>query len=494
MHKKMFLPFLLTLIPALIAAAGGREENKGGPAANSVLLEKPRGKITVSCYDSMIYRNFLEQAARIFEERFPGTEVEVQTFSAMPDIRSSESGGGRTTLAVAANDPQDRAGYINRVNTALMSGEGADIYAMDILPQHRYVEKGQLENLAAYMERDPHWVKTDYRENILEAAKYRGGLWFIPMDYGFDYYAYDALLMPEPIRFGAGKSFTVQELVDLAKQRYDGSAKILNVPDYLPGPAGGMFNLLLDEHYPFLVDLENRRGNFQSGVFVNILKTAREYAGAGYIPQGAAGLADPEQMMLTARGQETDRYFFKLNSNFALINQFNRGSGRRMIIRSAGSINSIEDDDEIAGVRANAGGFVPFRFSQVYGIKAHSKNKGTAWEFLKFLLSEEMQSSAALLPQTLPINNRARAEKAELVFSGAVIGRMQELDENQREVLEKYKAAVETLSDQINRYVIEDTVINDMIALEAEYFFGGTKTAAESAAALQNKVNLYLNE
>jgi hypothetical protein len=33
-----------------------------------------------------------------------------------------------------------------------------------------------------------------------------------------------------------------------------------------------------------------------------------------------------------------------------------------------------------------------------------------------------------------------------------------------------------------------------MIASEAAYFFRGTKAAEETAAALQNRVNLYLHE
>jgi ABC-type glycerol-3-phosphate transport system substrate-binding protein len=492
MGKKLFPVFLFGMVQTICVLAGASKDPGGFPAGS------PGGTISLSCYDSMTYRNFLEQGAKLFEERYPGTQVEVQTFSAMPELRSSETGNVRANVIQAQDDPRSRIDYINRVNTALMSGAGADIYAMDILPVHKYAEGKQLENLENYIAGDPGWIAADFRSNILEAVKYRGALWFIPMDYSFYYYAYDKTLFPRETDFGPEKSFTTAALMDMAKPWFNGAARIFNTLDYLPGSAGGMFNQLLHENYRSLVNPETKEANFTGGVFVKILESVKEYAEAGYIPrsisQSAGGRADPGEMLRRSQGQDTDRYFFKLNTNFSLVSQFNRNSGRRMMMRSSGNSGGIEDDDEIAGIKANEKGDIPFSFSQAYGINANSQNKGTAWEFLKFLLSPEMQTSTALSPMALPLNNRAREEKAELILSGAFMGRGEPLDEKQREVLQKYITATETLSDQINCYVFEDMVINDMINTEAAYFFRGTKTAAEAAAVLQNKVSLYLNE
>jgi hypothetical protein len=70
----------------------------------------------------------------------------------------------------------------------------------------------------------------------------------------------------------------------------------------------------------------------------------------------------------------------------------------------------------------------------------------------------------------------------------------QSLNEAQLEAIAKYNEAVKQLSGQIDAYVMRDTVVDDMIAAEVEYFFEGSKTAAEVADVLQNKVDLYLNE
>ncbi|MDR2376713.1 MAG: extracellular solute-binding protein [Treponema sp.] len=473
---------LLIFCTVLTVSAAGRKTAAG-------VSDKPEGRLSISCYDTMTYRAFLEEAVRLFHEQYPLIQVELQTFSAMPEIRSSDSGTARTSVIEARDDPRSRADYISRVSTALMSGEGADIYAMDILPLRQYVERGQLENLEPLLAADP--IRDTCRPNILHAARCYGGLWFLPIDYGFSYYAYDSSLIPPSDDFGPGRSFTLEALTGMARPLFSGSAKLFNVYDYVPGSLGGMVKELLDEQYSYFVNQEERRANFDDGVFAALLTSVRDYAESGFILRHTGGRTDPGTLNPM---QETDRYFFKINNNFALVNQYGRRSGRRMTLRTAGSGGGIEDDDEIAGVRANRDGGIPFNFSQAYAINAGSRNKQNAWEFLKFLLSEEVQTSAALSPASLPLNNRARQTKAGAVFSGSFMGRGQTLSEGQQGLLENYRNTVEELSDQINCYIPRDTLIDDMIAAEIAYFFNRSRTAEETAAVLHSKVNLYLNE
>lgn len=69
-----------------------------------------------------------------------------------------------------------------------------------------------------------------------------------------------------------------------------------------------------------------------------------------------------------------------------------KGLGLKTRIVAAGGFSGeVEDDDQIAGIQADNNGNVPFSFQQAYGINANSDNKATAWAFLKFLLSDEMQ-------------------------------------------------------------------------------------------------------
>jgi multiple sugar transport system substrate-binding protein len=490
---KTFALCLLAVAALATAGCGGKKTQAESPA-EGFFSGEPKGEITVSAYKSETYRNFLEEAARGFEALHPGAKINVETFSAMPEVRTGGEGGMRVTQVQSRDDPQGRADYISRVNTGLMSGEGADLYAMDVLPLHKLVEGGQLENLEPYMNGDGGFNRADYRENIIEAARYRNGLWFLPVDYSFDYFSYDTVLVPaaEAVNFGTGKAWTYEALMEIGRKYYDGSAKVFNMLDIAPGD--NLTVELFTEHIGEFVDLENKKADFSGGAFANTLETVTRYAEQGLIPRGTMGQRDAEQMM-RAGMEQAERFFFKPSGSPGLLSLFTRGTGMRMMIQSAGSAAAVNDDDEIAGIAANADGTVPFEYSQAYGINSHSQNKALAWAFLKYLLSEEMQLSTALSIEANPLHNQARYKKTELVFTGAFMGRPAEpMTESMRAGLEAYRIALEALSDQINGFVVQDTTVMDMISAEGAYYFTGARTAAEAAAVLQNKVDLYLNE
>jgi ABC-type glycerol-3-phosphate transport system substrate-binding protein len=368
---------------------------------------------------------------------------------------------------------------------------------MDVLPLHKFTESGTLENLEPYMEADPGFNKQDYRQNILEALRYKGGVWFLPMDYSFNYFAYDSTLVPAQIAagFGPDKRWSTEELFRLAMPLYDGTYKLFNAMDFVRGP-GGMFNQLMNENMQSFVNLETGRANFADGSFSSLLGSVRNYAEQGYIPKGITGQQNGPVMRATME-EPTDRFFFKLNSSASLMVQFARSLGLRMLMMSGGTSAGIEADDEIAGIQANADGSVPFTYSQGFGINSQSKNKATAWAFIKYLLSNEMQLSSNLLNLGLPLNNEARAERTELTFSNLfnMIGASgTTLNDQQRQALDRYKAAVEMLSDRINTYMVQDSSLNDMILPEVQYFFAGTRSADEAARVLQNRADLYLSE
>lgn len=487
------------------ASSGVQETASGSPSASSIadISGEITGEITVSSYDTMQYKAFLDEAAKLFEEKYPGTKVNVETFSAMPEIKTSESGGKKMAAITQTDDAQGRTDYINKVNTSLMSGEGADILAMDVLPFHKYADGGQIENLASYMEADPDFNREDYRQNILDAIAYKGGTWLLPLDYTFEYYAYDSTLLAggEAAGFGTDKAFTAEQLIDVAAPSFDGSSKLFNVTEYTPKGGVGMFNRLLAENYASFADVENKKADFTGGGFVELLNAVKEYAEKGYIPQSVMGKQDAGQIMGGKMQEPTTRYYYKPKNNFSLTQQYNKNSGRKVVMFTAGAEIGIEDDDKVAGIAADKNGNVPFEFGQAYGINSNSKNKQTAWAFLKFLLGEDMQLSTNLSMASLPLHNAAREKKAELVLSGAFInggmfkdGKNVELDSVQQDVLDNYKNAVEQLSGLINTYNVRDSIVDDMISSETRYFFSGEKSADEVAQVLQSKVDLYLNE
>jgi ABC-type glycerol-3-phosphate transport system substrate-binding protein len=455
------------------------------------------GEITVSAYDTMMSKAFLEDAARLFMEKYPGTTVIIETFSAMPEIKTSEQGDYAISSVEFIDDPQSRQDYINRLNTELMSGEGADVLSMDVLPAYKYAQSGQLENLAGYMEADPTFNRDDYLTNIFDAVEYRGGLWFMPINYSFNCYNYDSTLITGEAAsaFGAENAVTFGELIAIAEPFFNGDEK-LNSVDY----PSDLWRRLFQEDFASFVDLESKTADFADGRFEALLESAVRYGEDGYVLQmtsegeNSGGWSMPVEMVETP----TERVFFKPMSNYHLILQSLRdftgifsGSGRA----------TIDGDDKLAGVAALSGGRVPFSSNETYGINSNSDNKVTAWAFIKFLLSEEIQLSVTGASfAALPVLNSARANKAEafVTMMGGGADDMSALSESQSVALAQaiagYNETVEQMSSQINSYVFSDAIVNDMIAAEVEGFFDGNKTASEAAQTLQSKVELYLNE
>jgi ABC-type glycerol-3-phosphate transport system substrate-binding protein len=252
---------------------------------------------------------------------------------------------------------------------------------------------------------------------------------------------------------------------------------------------------LLGEYYNYYVDIENKQAYFTDREFAEMLTSLKNFVELGYIAEGLSMQSNPGAVMRSSQQEPTERFYYKYKNSMMLQQHYNRDSGRLMIMSYAGAAAGIEADDEIAGIAADASGNVPFTSRQAYALNSNGKNKQTAWAFLKFLLSEEMQLSPSLMPLSLPLHNDARAQKAEMLLSGAFMGEQGEpLDETQQEVLRLYTEAVEQLSDQINVYTMKDSIIDDMIAAEVRYYFDGAKSAAEVAQVLQNKATLYLNE
>ena len=108
-----------------------------------------------------------------------------------------------------------------------------------------------------------------------------------------------------------------------------------------------------------------------------------------------------------------------------------------------------------------------------------------------------MQTSMNLMGR--PINNKAVEEKAKLEITGQLFkpeenAGIEELTEEQEQTYQEYLAVLNKFADQLNTFLIQDSMINEMIYTEIRHFFDGTKTAEEVAQTLQNQVELYLNE
>ncbi|MCL2856597.1 MAG: extracellular solute-binding protein [Oscillospiraceae bacterium] len=509
---KKFIAILMSVVIVFSLAAcgaspGAGNQNDSPPpeiSSDDVIV----GEITVSAFDSIFAQSFLEEAAARFEDMHPGTTIHIETFSAMPEVRrATGSGGGEVMVSMLEDDPQARTDYINRISAQLMSGGGPDILAMDVLPIYQFVRSGMLKDLSAYMDADPDFDRADFRTNIFDATQVDGRLWFVPLDYSFEFYNFDSTLVPagQASAFGPGSAVSTQQLLDIGSPLHGGSEMLFDQPEFVAfggpgGRRGGMFRTLLREDFSSFVNLENRTAHFDDGRFAALLTSLREQAERGYFPAAIGGeMPDINEMMRIRQEQPNERVFYKGNSSSMLMMDFARGLTEGGLMMFGSAMGTITDDDMIAGIAANTDGSVPFTFTQGYAINSNSQNPRLAWEFIKFLLSHEMQTSPGMFGVSRPVRLSATQPRAEMFFSNITHGRFgmeqtEPLTGEARQAMYAYLETAELMVAQINSFNFRDAVIDDIINAEVALFFDGSKTANEVAASLQSRVQLILSE
>jgi ABC-type glycerol-3-phosphate transport system substrate-binding protein len=350
------------------------------------------------------------------------------------------------------------------------------------------------------MEQDSSFNIDDYRKNIFDALLFENDQFIFPIDYGFNYYEYDASLFDESAQnvFEGYKGYSINQLVIIAKYLFQNNNEIkmfgmTNDPDRQIN----LTNELIEENYLNFVDIEHKKANFTDGVFAGLLETAKSFEEIGYIEKNA-------ETTIEDFSYNIENYFFyKVKSNISLLTHYLIRDGIEILIPLPGTIQSVEKNDKIAGIQMGTNGNVKFSFTQAYGINSASKNKMLAWEFIKFLASAKMQESLQLFPSgisTLPIHNASRFKKLEdgirmsLFLPEETLLQSAELTESQVQDYNELLEKTENFSDMINTYYVKDNTVNSIIKSELKYFFDNEKTSEETAASIQSKIEMYFNE
>ena len=165
------------------------------------------------------------------------------------------------------------------------------------------------------------------------------------------------------------------------------------------------------------------------------------------------------------------------------------------------------DGKTICGVLFDDGCHVAVSPYSVLAVNADSTHKEGVWEFISFLLGDEAQSASKVIPASRKAFDVWVEEQKEKLadgkeihmmyyerltdgssrFKGTIVYTEADITE---EIIEEY---VETLEDA-HPYPIRTAPILDIISEEAADYFNGSKSAAEVARLVANRVQTYLDE
>jgi len=391
--------------------------------------------------------NYFDAAILSFNEKFPNVKVAINSF-----LDESRNDSGQFVVD----------SYRMLLNTRIMSGDADDIICVSELPFRKYSEMGVFADLAPFLQASPEINADDYYMNVIEAPTDGDGkLFVLPLNFNFDVICFDGDLVAESggFAFDGLDAVSYKKAADYAKQLVDNSAKTDDV--YLTlSNSGNHISRLTSGNYSGLVNMQTRENRFGEADYIDMLNQVKALMNEDYFPNA---------MSLDFYNTE---YWFALNVQQDANAAFEHLTDARQ------HAFALPACDENGDVRADS----------LYGFAMNdkSKNKGLAWEFMKHLISEEVQTLPSFV--RLGVNKKGFASYIENQYKLSIDnGYVPSFSEDEYlKLLDEWTARVNTYNDF--------GVIDDMVFEEARSFADGKQTAEETAKRLQTKVNQLLNE
>lgn len=364
----------------------------------------------------------------------------------------------------------------NRLNADLVSGRVPDILLLDSdMPVDSYISKGLFEDLKPFVEQDQEIAMEDLMPNIVEAFSTEGKMYRLVPNYSIN------TVLAKVSDVGSERGWTIQEARELLASKPEGVRLFESMTrDWLLAQtltiAGDQF-----------IDWEKGTCSFDSEGFLQLLEFAKEF---------------PEQIDDT---MYTDDYWENYDSlwregrviaqttsigDFRSFNRQEKGAfGQDIVLIGYPSAN--EDGSAIVP------GFE-------LAMSSKSSHQEGVWEFMRYFLTDEYQSQEHYgFPISITRLNEMGQEAMKADTYTDEEGNEVEIDDTyyvggieikippmtQQEV-EEFK---EVLYSFTNVYRYDENLLQ-IVQEEAAPYFAGQKGAQETAAIIQSRVQVYVNE
>ncbi|MBO4678802.1 MAG: hypothetical protein J5626_03955 [Lachnospiraceae bacterium] len=402
---------------------------------------------------------------RFDADSVPATEeIWLACFYANPDIRDAISEynmahpGLKVKLKVYSDEISDYQGQHDAYNKDLLDGVVYDIIKFDSSDLSMYTEKGLIEDLMPYIEKDSSFDLSKYYENILLAMKEDDKLYALVSG------TMIIDLLGNAEVFGDKESITFD---DVAKAR----AEHPDIPffHYVQDSMGAFFFLLNIDYRPYL---GGRDGvyDFTTPEFKKLCEFAATFP------------ARSKEEFIPAYGYEA------------------LGEGREVLAREyywapeAWFTTRIQNGNKIksyTGLTLEGKGYY-LQPSTTYSISSMSRHKEEAWEIIKALLdtkseffASEYRASKEVTEYDLDMYFSRYNNGSTIVMGGT-----------------SYEMSMEKGDYDIVRGMLENATLghsldNQVYAIvyeEMPAYFAGKKTLDEVIKVMQSRVNLFIEE
>ncbi len=363
----------------------------------------------------------------------------------------------------------------------IVSGNIPDMVDLDYFSPEQLIGAGIMEDLYSYLDNDTDLSREAFLPNLIDAIDTNGCLYYLPKSFYLQVVAGDADVV------GDTAGWNMQEMYDA----------IENNPDYeyifgsLCSQAE-FINLAMDFNLTTYVDFENYSCSFDKPEFYELLEFTKD----SFPTEGGellfrfeyrqlAPVMEGEQMLYSGLVRDV--------SYFMLINELFDGN--------ASFVGFPADGD-------NGNVFMPVLS---LGITKASAHKDIAWDFLRgFYLEESSDNSlSTAFPSNINALRAVLGKSTEKVFFTNGDGEKIEDTKFSFSFSDRYGQSIRielfalTQSEldyvweiiySVNKISIGDRKIEAIVTEEASAFFAGANTAEETAALINSRVNILLNE
>lgn len=460
----ILLTIMMMVVSACSSAAGGnsegtqtKSEGQTGtkpPKEETVEPKNSNEKKTI-VFSTFFQNDFFVEAKKKYEAKHPNITIDLKYI----DTEDAD-------LEVNLEK------FIKTTGTALLSGKGPDLIEMDQLPSGDYIKKQLLVNMSELIDKDPTFKKEQYFGNILDGMKVNGGLYGMPLGFFiYGLFGNNTLIEKSGVKID-DSHWNWTQFIETARElvkHTDENQTVLGTsqPEY-------MITQLVNDQYGTFVDKESGKANFDSAAFTDLLKEVKSVFD-DKIMSGDKGFPIFRDTQINS----PDDYIREIKQSEFLTGGLSHKTKLYLKPIASGQ---------------QAGG--SFRTYQTLGINAKSSVKEEAWDFLKFMHSDEMQHRAgsAGFPLSKASYNRVVQDvlKKGTVESdqpmGPMKGKVFEITQKDIDDLDKFLTGAK-YSVQFN-----NTHIDDIVREESLAYFAGQKTPEAVAKLIQNRVTTVLNE
>lgn len=366
---------------------------------------------------------------------------------------------------------------LRQFNLDIATGEGADIIDLNGLKINQYTDKGLLEDLLPYMEKDEEVREEDFIQSVLNAYKKDGKIYTIPRGFWINAWAGKKSALGERI------SWNIDEFMKFA----DGLAD--DVELYNGVTRDTLLWMMISYNINEFVDWNVGECHFDSDQFIKMLELCNHYVSnkeyySGYDEDDFQN--EPDEITKIRTGK-VELYQIHMNSidDYALVKTI---FGEEITIKG---YPTSSQGNGIALLNSDA----------KLGINSKSKYKDVAWEFIRQFYTYEEQIKSGILPVRRDALDKlfgdVKKRKLQTASDGTQYYRSWGLGNVELYVPNPTDEDIEEIRKVIDSVDVAgdfDTQIESIISEEAESYFEGQKTAKEAADIIQSRVSVYVKE